>query len=168
MNSAKVLSLWQPWASLVAIGAKCYETRHWNTKYRGPLVIHAAQNLVGLREFQAQAFSVYSMLQPVEGFPLVRYAMPLFRKYGLTFSRVKNTFPLGRAICVVDLVDVLRVEQVRDHISNWERAFGNYADGRYAWKLENLRVFPAPITMPGGQRLFNREIEPALLGEVAK
>ena len=37
------LSLWQPWASLIAIGAKHIETRHWKTDYRGPIAIHAAK-----------------------------------------------------------------------------------------------------------------------------
>jgi activating signal cointegrator 1 len=36
------ITLWQPWASLVACGAKTWETRGWPTKYRGPLRIHAA------------------------------------------------------------------------------------------------------------------------------
>lgn len=39
----KALTLWQPWASLIAIGAKTIETRGWSTSYRGPLAIHAAQ-----------------------------------------------------------------------------------------------------------------------------
>lgn len=39
----KALSLWQPWATLIAIGAKQYETRGWSTPYRGPLIIHAAK-----------------------------------------------------------------------------------------------------------------------------
>lgn len=38
----KAVTLWQPWASLVAIGAKTIETRSWATSYRGPLAIHAA------------------------------------------------------------------------------------------------------------------------------
>lgn len=38
----KVLTLHQPWASLVALGIKTIETRSWSTKYRGPLAIHAA------------------------------------------------------------------------------------------------------------------------------
>ncbi len=37
----KALTLWQPWASLVALGVKTIETRSWSTKYRGPLAIHA-------------------------------------------------------------------------------------------------------------------------------
>lgn len=35
------LTLHQPWATLIARGAKHYETRSWSTRYRGPLAIHA-------------------------------------------------------------------------------------------------------------------------------
>ena len=38
----KALTIWQPWASLIAGGAKQYETRSWATQYRGPIAIHAA------------------------------------------------------------------------------------------------------------------------------
>ena len=38
----KALTIWQPWASLIARGVKQYETRSWATKYRGPIAIHAA------------------------------------------------------------------------------------------------------------------------------
>ena len=38
----KAITIWQPWASLIACGAKKYETRSWPTKYRGPIAIHAA------------------------------------------------------------------------------------------------------------------------------
>jgi hypothetical protein len=37
----KALTLYQPWASLVALGHKTVETRKWATTYRGPLAIHA-------------------------------------------------------------------------------------------------------------------------------
>lgn len=39
----KMLTLHQPWASLVAVGRKRIETRSWSTSYRGPLAIHAAK-----------------------------------------------------------------------------------------------------------------------------
>ncbi len=41
----KAISLWQPWASLVAAHVKRHETRHWSTEYRGLLAIHAAKTL---------------------------------------------------------------------------------------------------------------------------
>lgn len=39
----KAITLWQLWASLLACGAKKYETRSWATSYRGPIAIHAAK-----------------------------------------------------------------------------------------------------------------------------
>lgn len=41
----RALSLWQPWASLIADGRKKIETRHWPMHYRGPLAIHAAMKV---------------------------------------------------------------------------------------------------------------------------
>src|SRR5690606_37683457 len=41
----KALSVWEPWASLIATGVKRHETRHWETTYRGPIAIQAAKTL---------------------------------------------------------------------------------------------------------------------------
>ncbi|PWJ51632.1 hypothetical protein [Faecalicatena contorta] len=38
----KAITLWQPWASLLACRVIEYETRSWAAKYRGPMAIHAA------------------------------------------------------------------------------------------------------------------------------
>src|SRR5689334_15020257 len=43
----KVISLTQPWATLVVIGAKRIETRSWPTSYRGPIAVHAAKAFPG-------------------------------------------------------------------------------------------------------------------------
>lgn len=40
----KVLSVRQPWASLIVHGPKRVENRTWRTDYRGPLLIHAAKS----------------------------------------------------------------------------------------------------------------------------
>jgi len=39
----KALTLWQPWAWCVIHGGKDIENRTWATRYRGPLLIHAAR-----------------------------------------------------------------------------------------------------------------------------
>ena len=41
----KALSLRQPWAQLILDGKKIYETRTWNTKFRGEFLIHAAKTI---------------------------------------------------------------------------------------------------------------------------
>jgi hypothetical protein len=38
----KILTVRQPWASLIVAGLKDVENRSWSTKYRGRLGIHAA------------------------------------------------------------------------------------------------------------------------------
>jgi hypothetical protein len=40
----KALSVRQPWASLIASGTKTIETRTWNTKFRGDILIVASKN----------------------------------------------------------------------------------------------------------------------------
>lgn len=40
----KALTLHQPWASLIAVGAKTIETRSWSTSHRGALAIHAGKH----------------------------------------------------------------------------------------------------------------------------
>jgi hypothetical protein len=38
----KIISIRQPWASLIAHGIKDIENRTWRTAYRGPLFVHAS------------------------------------------------------------------------------------------------------------------------------
>jgi hypothetical protein len=41
----KVITIKQPWASLIAEGYKEYEFRTWRTKYRGEILIHAGKGV---------------------------------------------------------------------------------------------------------------------------
>ena len=41
----KVITIKQPFASLIAEGFKEYEFRTWNTKYRGDILIHAGKGI---------------------------------------------------------------------------------------------------------------------------
>jgi hypothetical protein len=40
----RALSFTRPWTELILRGGKTIENRVWSTKYRGPLVVHAAQS----------------------------------------------------------------------------------------------------------------------------
>ena len=42
----KVLSLTEPYATLIAKGIKTIETRSWKTNYRGKLYIHASSTKI--------------------------------------------------------------------------------------------------------------------------
>ena len=136
----KALSLWQPWATLMAIGAKRIETRGWSTKYRGPLAIQAAKRFAQDERHLCMEEPFWSALTAA----------------GLTKL---SDLPLGALVCVVDLVDVVPTgptlfsDAIR--IPPLELPFGNYAPGRFAWKTENLRRFKEPILWKGRQQLFD-------------
>ena len=51
----KVITIKQPWASLIAKGYKEYEFRTWKTKYRGDILIHAGKsmNKEAIRRFES-------------------------------------------------------------------------------------------------------------------
>lgn len=45
MQIMKALSIRQPWAYLIVNGYKTIENRDWNTRYRGPILIHAGARI---------------------------------------------------------------------------------------------------------------------------
>jgi hypothetical protein len=128
----KAISLWQPWASLVALGAKKFETRSWETPYRGPLLIHAAKKWN--QELATLATGDYFYHHLYEVNPRV------------------SQLPKGCYIALVDLVAIYPTGQVK--VTYGERLFGDYSAGRYAWQLENVRTFE-PIPARGYQALWN-------------
>ena len=57
----KVLTIKQPYASLIANGIKEYEFRTWKTKYRGEFLIHAGQ---GIDKEAMKRFKKYNLDYP--------------------------------------------------------------------------------------------------------
>lgn len=137
MSQIRCISLWQPWASLVAIGAKTIETRHWATSYRGPLAIHAALSTKGFDGHGSDAGAIAEVL----------------REAG--YNHVKDS-PRGAILCVVDLTDCLTTEEIvrSARANSYEQHFGNYEPNRFGWILENARrCKPAPFK--GKQGFFS-------------
>ena len=147
MVKIKALSLWQPWASLIAVGAKKYETRSWSTSYRGPLLICAAKKIiklpfVGSWEFRQAARKALK----IEG--------------GQSFPQNHH----GMAIAIVDLTNCIRTEMFKRGHEEFlrEAVLGDFSSGRYAWELENVRAIK-PFPVKGRQGLFEVEIDPCIL-----
>lgn len=137
----KVLSLTQPWASLVASGAKRIETRSWRTNYRGPLLIHASKAWPKEARQLCDEFPFFNALQTV----------------GLS-TPTHHNLPLGAIVAICSLRGAWRVEEVFERFplleTEYEMAFGDYSTGRYAWLLENVRPLPEPIPCRGVQGLW--------------
>lgn len=140
MAVVKALTLTQPWASLVAVGAKRYETRSWPTSYRGPLAIHAAKGL--------------SPIGGKTGLRQIWHLQPTFRQAleagGFSFP---EQLPLGAIVATCELVDVLATGTLilgEDAIARGEEGFGDFAAGRFAWQLRNVKRLETPLPC-GGQ-----------------
>ena len=152
----KALTLIQPWATLIAIGAKRIETRSWYTSYRGPLAIHAGKNeqFVNSRcgDYICNDDPFHSVLMSVPGDKVI--------------------FPIGAIIATCELVRVRLIHpddkfpSGSDNIictsgqSSWriteqEKAFGDYTPGRYMWFLDNVVALPKPIPAAGKQGLWD-------------
>jgi len=130
----------QPWASLVAIKAKRYETRSWNTHYRGPLAIHAS------KEF-SQAARRLARAEP--------FASALFGS--------EEDLPTGCIVAVCDLEAVMKVGAnpcqsvfgfAHNPLSSAEESFGDFSPGRFAWMLTNVIALENPIPARGAQSLW--------------
>lgn len=124
----KARSLYQPYASLMALGLKKNETSSWATSYRGPLLIHAAKKIIDWPNGRIQA---------------------AFE--GIAF--LPSDLPLGCLLCKVDLIDCKKIF-LYNRPKEPERSFGIYTLGRYMWITDNLEIFD-PVPYRGRQRIFN-------------
>lgn len=150
----KALTLTQPWATLVAIGAKRIETRSWATKYRGPLAIHAAK---GIKEMH------YSLCRTVPFYTALSAVMPvnpvsLYWYAPLTLGAIVATCNL--IACGEIKTDAIYDMGYSTQEAIWgipqgnELAFGDYTPGRFAWFLTDVKMLPEPIPYKGARRLW--------------
>lgn len=143
------ISLWQPWASLVAAGIKRIETRSWGTNFRGPIAIHAAKYRLKKREREAMLVDLQAMTD--------LYFAKMGNASGLVFcpDDLLKAVPYGAVVAVVHLADCVSVESVRAGLSARERLCGDYRDGRVAWLLDKIQPLASPVQCRGGQGRFN-------------
>ncbi len=143
------LSLWQPWASLVAYREKLHETRSWGTAYRGEIAIHATT------KWQRECVDICR-------------SSPFFAvlaKHGLLRAgdleprgkwpaHPPAAMPFGSIVAIAELTDCWRIGSRVDVLSAQEMSFGNWTAGRFAWKLENVRRLTSPVPVKGAQGLW--------------
>lgn len=154
----KTLTLTQPWASLVAVGAKHIETRSWRTAYRGPLAIHAAKGFPGEAKRFCEALLVQQSL------------LWTIRSDIKTLPERIAELPTGCVIATCDLMDCKEIlKDMPPCLPTFyqgrymvpppapELHFGNYEAGRYGWLLENAKMLPEPIPAKGALSLWEWE-----------
>lgn len=158
----QAISVWQPWAVLLAAGKKCCETRHWPIRHRGPLLIHAAKkwdaNIAYLTAdplFRRALGAIGFDITPDERAAKAAWGLPL----GAIVGRVDivDCFPTERVGCVKpDAAPTPMIAPGRKlYVNPTEKAFGDFEPGRFAWVCANPVRFPAPIPCRGAQGLFD-------------
>lgn len=144
----KLITLWEPWASLMAIGAKRIETRHWYTPYRGWIAIHAAKGGLSKRE----------LLDTCGDSP---FAEALRGNVSLGIDGF--AFPFGKIVAVANLVDCKMFVDLNPRVEKSlppgymlpppepELSFGDYTQCRYGLITENVFRLPQPIPFKSRQ-----------------
>ncbi|WP_346235706.1 ASCH domain-containing protein [Lysinibacillus telephonicus] len=137
----KAITIKQPWATLIALGEKKFETRSWQTKYRGPIAIHAGKSV----DKEACEDS---------------WIKGVLAEHGITFWK---QLPIGVVLATAEIVECHRVGATLGYasvfdsgksINGLEVAFGDYTKGRYAWELANVEVLKTPIPAKGQLSLW--------------
>lgn len=136
MAEIRGFSLTQPWAQLVVLGQKEFETRSWQTNYRGLLAIHASKGFPGWVKRLCQTD------------PMFASVLGTYWVKPLPLGAIVGTAGLVacRTICADSVLEFGLIRK--------EREFGDWSAGRYAWKLENPTVLSEPIPCKGSLGLW--------------
>ncbi|MNJ46042.1 ASCH domain protein [compost metagenome] len=148
----KVITIIQPWATLIALGEKRFETRSWATKHRGDLLIHAGKkvdkkvcqqepyrSVLGKHGYTADNLPTGSIIAKVN----LHNCYAISRRHG-----VDGPVSLETSVKTLEWADPMEQEYY----------FGDYRDGRYAWELLDVQRMLEPISAKGMQGLWNWEI----------
>lgn len=128
----RVLTVRQPWASLLVRGAKRFETRSWSTGFRGLLAIHAARSPLHCAPDTAFARSHPVLFETLDEFGL----------------RARE-LPLGVIVGAVYLLGVEPADVTRATLLPRERALGDFSAGRFAWQVARIVEFSVPVPHVG-------------------
>ncbi len=128
----KVLTLNEPWASLIKNKKKYIETRSWKTNYRGELYIHAGKKKIDKHTLERKEL------------------MDLVGSDTMNYSKI---------VCKCELVDcVYMTEEYIEKIKNTEYQqyiCGEYSVGRYAWILKNIVPIESDEIVSGKLGIWN-------------
>ena len=154
-----VISLLQPWAQLVVLGAKKIETRSWNTAFRGELLIHASlgkhygsgKDKISCRElcYRTQ-FSDF--IDGGNGFDKL--------PFGAIIGKVNMVGTFPTEMCQMPMGLELRKWWNSGNLVDWteqEEAFGDFSHNRFGWILNDAVKFDKPIPAKGRQGFWNYE-----------
>lgn len=142
----KVLSIRQPWASLIVKGCKDVENRTWKTDYRGPIAIHASGNF----DWSFLDFEDWN------DDPLQQYCAIVRDYFGISAKNnriTRNKQEIGAIIGTVDLADILTAGDAEAENNSIKSPWCFYEG--FAWLFVNPKTLKNPIPCKGKLNLWN-------------
>jgi hypothetical protein len=145
----KAISIWQPHASLIICGAKPFETRHWAAPMRligQRIAIHASKCTDDLEDLQEYLQDVQESgdTERIESYDAMREELV---KAGFT---TLGQLPRGCVIGTAVLSECRRTDGLAS-----PGHFGNFAPGRFAWRMTDVQPLAEPIPFRGQQGFFD-------------
>jgi hypothetical protein len=169
----KVLSVQQPYATLICAGVKKVENRTWKTDYRGKLLIHASgdshayPDLDCLPDSFVQKAIDYSNGKATASDAVINYDKLLDRAYSFYGQNSKDNQPpqdwLKDAVKKYGFFmpnqTIIGEVTLSDIVDNLYDADDDFAEpGCFYWKMTNPVFYDKPITnVMGRLRLWNFE-----------
>ena len=135
------ISLWQPWASFIAIGVKPFETRDWPppAKLIGQrIAIHAAKKTVD-RDDREWASRVGAVDLPL-GVMVCTATLAGAYRCGQDPERPWILRITEKRSLLAPDLDTIKVDE-----------YGDYSPGRWAWLLTQIEPCEPPISARGAQ-----------------
>lgn len=161
----KAITIKQPWATLIALGEKKFETRSWQTKYRGPIAIHAAKSVdkVACEDEVIKNTLAKHGIHSHKDLPtgVVLATAELVNCWRMVYHPGTDV-DIAKNIPIGGELDVPRKHpDFHKYIEPTEKelAFGHWEPGRYAWELDNVKQLDEPIPVKGQLSLWNWEGE---------
>lgn len=143
----KIISLWQPWATLIAYGFKSIETRGWESSYRGVIAIHAAKKW----NESLKAICLTEPFRTCLSAAGYNNADDLPRGFVVAKAELKYIFYIFQPTNgQIDLTDC----DIKRWGATHEREFGDYSPGRFGWVLADIERYFIPIPSNGKQGLW--------------
>ncbi|HEY9879017.1 MAG TPA: hypothetical protein V6D29_11205 [Leptolyngbyaceae cyanobacterium] len=146
----RILTLWQPYASLVALLIKIFETRPKYTSYRGPLYVHSAAQTTHKTSDAEYDLFLEALALAGLGEDDIGPFDPR-KAYGQILVKTQ----LKECLYMVNVPGTPPPKEGRDTVvipsTKLERLVGNWSEGRYAYRLEDRQPLKTPIPWSGGQ-----------------
>lgn len=152
----KAITLHQPWASLIAVGAKPFETRDWHPPrwlIGQRIAIHAGKTLRAIIEAQREPLEMDQAIADALDLPIARW----------------RNLPLGAVVCTAKLAGAYKsagigtdlvwiAQSVRGSAETpiiKPDYVGDYSRGRWLWYLTDVERLDPPVPARGAQGFWD-------------